>query len=71
MSPHITSFLLIHTTISLYVHSSSNEIMCFSTTLQEKPTDAFFPEEFKLSDEFEGNCDYIDINSRKELTSKY
>ena len=26
-------------------------------------------EEFKLSDEFEGNCDYIDINSRKELTS--
>ena len=28
---------------------------------------ATFPEEFKLSDEFENNCDYVEIESRNEL----
>ena len=30
---------------------------------------ATFPEEYKLSDEFESNCDYMEMESIKELTS--
>ena len=44
--------------------------MCFSKILKEKPPMVQIPYEFKLSDEFESNCDYVELESRDELTSK-
>ena len=70
MSSCTRSLLLIHTIISLYVHNSSHVIMCLSKTLKEKPPMATFLEEYKLSEEFESNCDYIEMEVVKRAYLK-
>ena len=69
MLPLFIISLLAHTVISFYVHNLSHQMMCFSKTLKGKPSMATFPEEFKLSDEFENNCDYAEINYNSRLKS--
>ena len=43
--------------------------MCFSKTSKEKLDVGQILDNVKLSDEFEGSCDYIELESRKGLTS--
>ena len=46
--------------------------MCFSETIEGKPPAVEFPYHYKIfdvSDEFKSKCDYVDLESRKELTS--
>ena len=43
--------------------------MCFSKTTKENIQMAQVPLDLRVSDEFENNCDYIKLDSRKELVS--
>ena len=63
----IAGFILI--LFSFHVNNSSHQIMCFSKMSKEKLDVAQILDSVKLSDEFEGSCDYIELESRKGLTS--
>ena len=66
----LTLIALIHTTIHSHVNTPSHQTMCFSKSLVGRPPMAKLPEEFKLSTDFESNCDYVEIESRHELASE-
>ena len=70
MLPLFAVSLFIHISISFHVDSTLHQTMCFSKILKEKPPMVHFPDEFKLSDEFESSCDYVELESRNELTPK-
>ena len=60
---------LILVLLSFNVNNSSHQIMCFSKMSKEKLDIVKILDNVKLSDEFEGSCDYIELESRKGLTS--